>query len=84
MDKRSYQNLSTDEKVNMILELLQGSTLDAKDEGMIGDVRNVKTRVFKLEQWKNRTIAWVVGASFGAGASISILIAIIVNYITKH
>jgi hypothetical protein len=83
MDKRSYQHKSTDEKVNMILELLQGSELDMKDDGLIGDVRNTKARLSKMEQWKDKTIAWAIGASFGAGAFISILIAIIVNYVTN-
>jgi chromosome segregation ATPase len=61
-------------KVDKILEALSGNDLDKSDQGTIGDVRELKRRVAKLERWKDRVIYALIGVSFGAGWTISDLL----------
>jgi hypothetical protein len=64
-------------KVDAILRILQGEPMDSKDEGLMGEVRQLKSRLFKIEGWKERTVAWAIGVSFGGGALTAFIIAII-------
>lgn len=69
-----------EKKVDKILLLLSGDhEIDRQDEGLVGDVRNLKLRVYRLERWKDRVIYFLIGISFAAGWGISDLL----NYI-KH
>lgn len=63
-----------------ILLLLKGNPINQDDKGLTGAVTWLKVRVFKLERWKDRTVAWVVGCSFGAGAGMSGLIYTVINH----
>jgi ElaB/YqjD/DUF883 family membrane-anchored ribosome-binding protein len=61
-------------KVDKILDVVSGNALDKNDQGIMGDVRNLKARVAKLERWKDRVIYALIGVSFGAGWTISDLL----------
>lgn len=61
-------------KVDKIIDILSGNEFDKNDNGVVGDVRQLKARVTKLERWKDRVIYALIGASFGAGWTISDLI----------
>lgn len=58
-------------KVDKIIDILSGNELDKNDSGVVGDVRQLKARVTKLERWKDRVVYVLIGASFGAGWTIS-------------
>lgn len=70
---------SLDGKVNLMLDLMQGDPFDKDDNGIIGELRQIKRRVYDLENWKNKTVAWALGVSFGGGALVAFIIAIILN-----
>lgn len=53
--------------VNKIMSLLQGNPIDRNDNGMIGDVQNLNSRVNKLERFKTKGIWLIIGLSIGAG-----------------
>lgn len=61
-------------KVDKIIGMLSGNDLDRNDNGLVGDVRQLKLRVAKLERWKDRVIYFLIGASFAAGWTISDLL----------
>ena len=72
------RHLTTEEKVDAIYRLLKGDQeLDPQDEGLVGSVRNIKKRLFDLENWKNKTVAWALGVSFGGGALIAFVITVV-------
>jgi hypothetical protein len=70
--KADLRNLNG--KVDKIINILSGNEFDKNDNGMVGDVRQLKARVAKLERWKDRVIYFLVGASFAAGWTISDLL----------
>lgn len=70
-----------DRKLTTILELLTGREIDEQDEGLIGDFRKIKQTVYKLVTWKEKTVSWAMGLSFGGGAAVAVIIALIVNAI---
>lgn len=72
--------MSDSEKISLILELLQGSPLDKKDEGLIGDVRWTKATVISLMKWKDKTMAWIAGGSFIGGG----LLFFIIDLLTRR
>lgn len=57
-------------KVDKIIDILSGNDLDRNDNGVVGDVRQLKMRVAKLERWRDRVIYFLIGASFFAGWTI--------------
>lgn len=61
-------------KVDKIINILSGNEYDKNDTGIVGDVRQLKARVYKLERWKDRVVYFLIGASFAAGWTISDLI----------
>jgi hypothetical protein len=61
-------------KVDKIINILSGNEYDKNDTGIVGDVRQLKARVAKLERWKDRVIYFLIGASFAAGWTISDLL----------
>lgn len=65
---------STNKHLDKILEVLTGNDLDATDNGMIGQVKELNARVLKLERFKDKAIYIMVGFSFGAGWAISDII----------
>lgn len=65
--------------VNHILQLLQGNQLDKSDTGLIGSVKDMITRVIKLEKWRDRLVAGIVGLSIPAGIGIKEIILGIKN-----
>lgn len=70
-----------EEKVDAILRILQGEKYDPTDKGLIGKVNHMEDRLGKLIDWKNKTVAWAIGVSFGGGALVAFIIAIILE---KH
>jgi hypothetical protein len=66
--KSEMSKLNT--KVDKIIDILSGNDLDRNDSGLVGDVRQLKIRVAKLERWKDRVIYILIGASFVAGWTI--------------
>jgi hypothetical protein len=77
------KNLTTDQKVDKILELLVGNDLDQTDKGLVGQLRDTRERVFKLIAWKERSVSWLIGVSFGGGISITLIVTVIVYMIKK-
>lgn len=57
-------------KVDKIIDILSGNDLDKNDNGVVGDVRQLKMRVARLERWKDRAVYLLIGASFVAGWTI--------------
>lgn len=74
-------NKSMEEMVKEIYVLLKGQEIDKNDRGMIGDVADLTKKVNAFEKWKDKTVAWALGFSFGSGALISGIIAFLIN---KH
>lgn len=70
---------TTEEKVDAIFRLLTGEPTDPKDEGIIGELRTLKTKLYELINWKNRTVAWAIGVSFGGGMLITFIIVILTS-----
>ena len=68
-----------DQKVDAILRILQGEPFDKNDNGLMGTVQTLKNQVYKLIDWKNRTVAWAIGVSFGGGALIAFIITTILD-----
>lgn len=68
------QIASIDNKVTSILQILQGNSLDPKDHGMIGEVRETKERVTKLENAKRFVIGWATGFGVAAGVLITLIL----------
>lgn len=58
-------------KVDKILHVLTGNPIDKNDGGMVGNMHKLEQRVTKLEKWKDRVVYMLIGASFGAGWTIS-------------
>jgi hypothetical protein len=61
-------------KMDRVINILSGNELDKNDNGLVGDVRQLKLRVAKLERWKERVIYFLIGASFAAGWTVQDLI----------
>lgn len=61
-------NLNQEEKLDLIIKLLVGNPLDKNDDGLIGDVRTTKGRIYKIEVWRTKVVSWAIGVSFGGGA----------------
>lgn len=55
--------LSTAEKVDAIYNYLKGDPLDPDDRGLIGSHRALKSRVVKLEKFRDRSVALFMGAA---------------------
>lgn len=71
----------TDKSIDKIIELLTGNELDDNDNGMIGDLKRTKEKIFvnelriaKLEKKINNAFIFTVGLSFGAGWGFADLI----------
>lgn len=58
-------------KLDEVLSLLRGNTLDKTDQGFIGSVNDLEKRVTGLEKWKDRIVWMVIG--MGVPASIGIV-----------
>ena len=69
------KTLSQEEKLDLIVKLLIGNPLDKDDDGLIGDVRATKSRLYKLEVWKTKVVSWAIGVSFGGGALFTFLVS---------
>lgn len=57
--------------VNEIKMLLQGNPFDRTDNGMIGEVADLRKRLTRLERLKDRFIYIGLGLSAGCGYAIS-------------
>lgn len=57
-------------KVDNILQLLRGNDLDKHDSGMVGVVNEIDQRVERLEKWKDRLIAGIIGMSIPASIGL--------------
>ena len=58
-------------KLDEVLSLLRGNTLDKTDQGFIGVVNDLENRVSVLEKWKDRMVWMVIG--MGLPASVGIM-----------
>jgi hypothetical protein len=58
-------------KLDEVLSLLRGNTLDKNDQGFIGSVNDLEKRVSALEKWRDRIIWTLVG--MGIPASIGFI-----------
>jgi hypothetical protein len=76
-----------DNKVSLMLSLLQGNKLDKNDNGVIGTVDEIDKRRKSLEDWKKGTIRYIKGIAIGIAIPSSIgivkLLEIIMDVI-KH
>jgi hypothetical protein len=58
-------------KLDEVLSLLRGNTLDKNDQGFIGVVNDLEKRVTTLEKWKDRIVWMFIG--MGIPASVGIM-----------
>jgi hypothetical protein len=58
-------------KLDEVLSLLRGNTLDKNDQGFIGSVNDLEKRVTSLEKWRDRIIWMVIG--MGLPASVGVI-----------
>lgn len=58
-------------KLDEVLILLRGNTLDKNDQGFTGAVNDLEKRVSVLEKWKDRVVWMVIG--MGIPASVGII-----------
>lgn len=58
-------------KLDEVLSLLRGNTLDKNDQGFIGIVDDLHKRVTSLEKWKDRIVWMVIG--MGLPASVGVI-----------
>jgi hypothetical protein len=58
-------------KLDEVLSLLRGNTLDKTDQGFIGVVNELEKRVTTLEKWKDRIVWMFIG--MGIPASVGIM-----------
>lgn len=83
MSKNSdITKLTLEEKVNLMIDILQGNPLDDTDDGLLGDFKYLKKEFYKLKAWRDKTVAWALGVSFGGGALITFLITILIKSLT--
>lgn len=68
-----------EEKVDAILRILTGEPLNKEDQGILGEVKNLKDSVTKLRNWKERTVAWGLGVGIGGGALGNLLLYLILK-----
>lgn len=78
------EEMNNDEKLDLIISLLQGNKLDPKDFGLIGEVRRNTQDIKTINAWRNWIIAWAVGFSVGAGALISYAITKVQNAVISN
>jgi len=57
-------------KLDEVLSLLRGNTLDKNDQGFIGSVNDLEKRVSGLEKWKDRIVWMFIGMSIPASIGI--------------
>jgi hypothetical protein len=57
-------------KLDEVLNLLRGNTLDKSDQGFIGSVNDLEKRVSTLEKWKDRIVWMVIGMGIPASVGI--------------
>lgn len=69
------QMKDVDKKVSSILQLLKGNELDRNDNGFVGEVNDLRTRVEKLEDLKKKVIYIGIGVSFPTSYGLASLIA---------
>lgn len=69
--------MSDTDKLDKILTLLRGNELDKNDNGIVGKINDMDTRLYKLEMTKNRLFWILIGMSFPTGIGIGKLIDII-------
>jgi hypothetical protein len=80
METNREPKLSTEQKVDAIYRLLKGDTdIDPKDEGLVGKVRKIRDRLYTIERWKTSTVSWAIGVSFGGGALVAFVLAVILR-----
>jgi hypothetical protein len=58
-------------KLDEVLSLLRGNTLDKNDQGFIGSVKDLVKRVAVLEKWKDRIVWMFIG--MGLPASVGVI-----------
>lgn len=68
------KDLSSDKKLDLIISLLKGNELNKDDPGLIGRVRDHGLRINKMEKRWDKTIAWIIGFSFGGGVAVTELL----------
>jgi hypothetical protein len=81
--KPSEKGLTSDQKLDLVIQILQGNPLDKDDRGLIGDFNVLKAKFYELKNWKDKTVAWAIGVAFGGGALITVLITLLINSLQK-
>jgi hypothetical protein len=69
-DEVEHKLESIEGNVEKLLFLLTGNSINKNDPGMVGEFAQLKSRVAKLERWKDRVVYFLIGASFFAGWTI--------------
>ncbi len=64
----------TNKSVERILELLTGNELDDSDNGILGDIRNLKVRTTNLEKKLDKAFYIIIGFSLATGWALSDII----------
>jgi hypothetical protein len=57
-------------KLDEVLSLLRGNTLDKNDQGFIGSVNDLEKRVTSLEKWRDRIVWMVIGMGIPASVGV--------------
>jgi hypothetical protein len=78
-NRPKYRPASDREKLDLILDLLQGNPIDEEDHGLVGEVRTLRTETDELKRFKDRTIYWIAGFVFLGGPVFAYLITIIIK-----
>jgi hypothetical protein len=70
---------SMNESVKKMVILLQGNDFDKNDNGMIGEVTELRARVARLEKFKDRMFWVVVTAATITGLSLPQLVSYVIK-----
>lgn len=65
--------------VNSILQIVKGNELDKADQGMVGDIHQLKQRVSVLEKWKDRIVWMFIGMGIPAGIGVMEILRTIIT-----
>ncbi|MCO5238881.1 MAG: hypothetical protein M9904_02390 [Chitinophagaceae bacterium] len=68
-------------KLDNVLQLLRGNDLDKQDTGLVGVVNDIDARVIRLEKWKDRLIAGIIGMSVPASIGLKEIFIGLKNFI---
>jgi len=72
-----------EQKVDLVLYLLQGNPIDKDDNGLIGLVNNMDSRIKKLEKLRNKILWVLVGIALPGGVGVAKILGAIAEVIHK-